>query len=250
MMRPKLIASLLLLLPVCGFAAVEGFSTQFDEANRLYEVGRYRESAEAYSAIIRSGHTSGAVYFNLGNAYLKLDQVGRAIAAYHHARLLEPRDPEIRRNLRHALARLPESEAKPLRALAPSHLGLTATHWTILGTIAIWAFFGLLAIREWKPDAAPRLRRAMYVCGAVALLLALIVASAVIPRIGNELGIITASKASVRYGPLTESEARYTLNDGFVVQILDRKGDWLKITHADRPPGWIQQSNLTKLRDG
>ncbi len=250
MLRPKLIAGFLLLIPVVASAAAGNLSTRFDAANRLYEIGSYTESAQAYAEIIQSGHTSAAIYFNLGNAYLKADQIGAAIAAYHHARLLNPRDPDIRKNLEHALARLPESEATLLQTYAPVRFGLTLGQWTLLGSVAFWIFFALLAIREWKPDLASRLRGPIYTSGILMLVLLVTVGWIAFARFGHRLGIVTQSDTVVRYGPLSESESRYTLSDGFVVRIIDQKGDWLKVSHAKHPPGWVKQSRLTKLRSG
>ena len=49
--------------------------------------------------MVRAGAASPAVYFNLGNAFFKQGQIGRAIAAYHSAQTVDPRDPDVRANL-------------------------------------------------------------------------------------------------------------------------------------------------------
>src|SRR6476659_1044175 len=75
-------------------------STAFDQANKLYEQGKYGEAASGYGKLAQAGQVSSALYFNLGNALLKSGELGRAILNYRLAQRLAPRDPDIRVNLR------------------------------------------------------------------------------------------------------------------------------------------------------
>ncbi len=72
----------------------------------------YRESAAQLESLLGDGFQSGALYYNLGNAYFRAGEYGRAIAAYRKAKPYRPRDPYLDANLRQALAvapgRLPE----------------------------------------------------------------------------------------------------------------------------------------------
>ena len=43
-------------------------STAFDQANKLYEQGKYGEAASGYGKLAQAGQVSSALYFNLGNA--------------------------------------------------------------------------------------------------------------------------------------------------------------------------------------
>src|SRR6516165_3957870 len=73
----------------------------------------YRESAVLLESLVAEGVRSGVVYYNLGNAWFRAGQYGRAIAAYRKAKPYRPRDPYLEANLRQALSvapgRLPES---------------------------------------------------------------------------------------------------------------------------------------------
>ena len=74
----------------------------FDTANKLYEEGKFAEAAAAYESLVQSRQVSAALYFNLGNAWFKSGQIGRAIAAYRQAEQMTPRDPDLRANLQFA----------------------------------------------------------------------------------------------------------------------------------------------------
>jgi tetratricopeptide (TPR) repeat protein len=80
-------------------AGGDGPSALFIRANGLYGDGKYAEAATAYEQILAQGIESGAVQYNLGNAYLKAGDVGRAVLAYERARRLIPGDPDLAANL-------------------------------------------------------------------------------------------------------------------------------------------------------
>ena len=75
------------------------------EANAQYERGEYADAAQQYEALIDSGYEDAALYYNLGNAYFKNGDLGRAVLNYLRAEELSPRDPDIRANLEFARAR-------------------------------------------------------------------------------------------------------------------------------------------------
>ena len=88
--------------------------TAFFRANTLYTQGQYAEAVEAYEAVLQSGLASGNVYFNLGNAYFKAGQVGRAILSYERARRFLPSDPDLAANLGFARSLTGAEVCRPL----------------------------------------------------------------------------------------------------------------------------------------
>jgi tetratricopeptide (TPR) repeat protein len=68
-------------------------------AHQLYESGQYAKAAEAYQQLVDQGYSDAALFYNLGNAYFKQGDIGRAILNYRRAERLHPRDPDTRANL-------------------------------------------------------------------------------------------------------------------------------------------------------
>ena len=83
----------------CGPAQAKEVSAEFDQANKLYEEGKYSEAAAVYEKAVKAGQVSAALCFNLGNALFKAGQPGRALVWYRRAEALSPRDPDIQANL-------------------------------------------------------------------------------------------------------------------------------------------------------
>jgi len=67
--------------------------------NQLYESKLYLEASQTYQQLIDIGLKDHTLYYNLGNAYFKQNDLGQAILNYERAMQLAPRDTDIRANL-------------------------------------------------------------------------------------------------------------------------------------------------------
>src|SRR5881396_3448439 len=148
---PSVWFTLLLCCCASAFARADNIASAFEQANRLYEQGQFPEAAAAYQKIIVNGQVSPALYFNLGNALFKSGQIGRAILNYRLAEQLAPRDPDIRANLRFARNQVAGAGARPAGWWRRWTGQLTLNEWTTLAAAAVWLWFALLAIVQWRP---------------------------------------------------------------------------------------------------
>lgn len=92
----------------------------FTRALELFDAAKspedYRESARTFESVLSGGFQNGAVYYNLGNAWYRAGEYGRAILNYRKAQLFRPRDSYLNANLEQALATAPGRLAAPPRA--------------------------------------------------------------------------------------------------------------------------------------
>src|SRR5690606_33985292 len=84
------------------FSQVFWAQSIFDKGNDQYRKGDFQGAAETYETILKTKKESAELYFNLGNAYYKLNRVAPAIYNYEKALLLDPDDPEIANTLKFA----------------------------------------------------------------------------------------------------------------------------------------------------
>jgi tetratricopeptide (TPR) repeat protein len=227
----------------------------FDQANRMYEQGKFAEAAAAYQHVIFQGHTSATVYYNLGNAWFKAGQFGRAIAAYRQAEDLAPRDPNIRFNLNFARKQVGGTNAGVSTLWERWVSRLTVNEWTAASAAAFWLLFVLLILREVRP--AFRRSLGAYLTTAVALAVALsaMAGLAVYDRTGVHKAVVVVPQAVVRYGPLEDSRVYYQLRDGAEILVLDEKRSgqsesWLQVrdpAHAGRRVGWLKRDQVVLL---
>jgi tetratricopeptide (TPR) repeat protein len=216
----------------------------FDAANRLYEQGNFGEAAEAYEALLRSGETSAALYFNLGNAYFKSAKIGRAVAAYRNAEQLTPRDPDIRANLQ--FARNQATGPSVLPSGWERWLGrLSLNEWTIAAAASVWLLLLLLTLPQWRPALKPVLRGYVLYAGILAVLTCACFALSLQQHRSARMAIVITGEAVVRGGPLeTEANKVFTAHDGAELRVLDQKGDWLQVYAAPRQMGWVRRDQV------
>ncbi len=224
-------------------------SDAFDQANKLYEEGKYAEAAGGYEKMIQGGNASAALYFNLGNACFKNGQIGRAIVNYRLARRLAPRDPDIRANLQ--FARDSVSGGPSAVSRWQRWLGLmTLNELTVLAAGAIWLWFLLLVLCQMRVELKKSLQGYTATVGVISGWLALWLTVAACDRFLKTEAVIMVREAVVRYGPLEESQSFYTVRDGAELHVVDRKNDWLQVIDAAKRAGWVQARQVALLSAG
>ena len=69
------------------------------KADSAYIQGDYITAIDMYEWIVENQGVNATLYMNLGNCWLKRDEIAKAILYYERAYLLDPSDPDIRFNL-------------------------------------------------------------------------------------------------------------------------------------------------------
>ena len=228
---------------LAGSARADVSPVEFDAANKLYEGGKFSEAAAAYERLLASGQASEALYFNLGNAWFKAGQLGRALEAYHHAEQFNPRDPDLRANLRFARNQVQGPTLTPSawqRALGR----FSVNEWTCAGAAGLWLSFALLILGQLRPGLRPMIRSYLIMSVALtALLCAGALAALKELKFGND-AVVIVREVPVRQGPLEESQTAFTVHDGAELQVLDQKDDWLQVRIDPRRFGWLRRDQV------
>jgi tetratricopeptide (TPR) repeat protein len=228
----------------------------FDAANKFYEQGRYSEAATAYEKLVQSGHRSETLYFNLGDAWFKAGQLGRAIAAWRLGESLAPRDPALRFNLQFARKKVSGSDSAPNANWQRALVALTLNEWTLIAASAGWLWFLLLALREARPKLRSALSGYTATAGLAALLLAGCVAAAANLRFNTLAAVVTVPEAIARSGPLEEAKVLHQFRDGVELMVLDQKDvaagnqtqTWLQVRDGANRTGWLRSDQVALVK--
>jgi tetratricopeptide (TPR) repeat protein len=221
-------------------------AASFDEANKLYEQGRYSDAIAHYDALLQRKEVSPALYFNLGNAYFKSGKPGQAIVCYRLAQRLDPRDPDIRANLRFARESV-GSTVPGLRGWRRWLTMLTLNELTLAAAAAVWIWFAILIAGQLRRDWVQVLRPYRIVGGLVAAAVVAWLVVVLQSRIGSSAAVVISRETPVRYGPFEEAQSFYTARDGMELAILDRKDDWFQVSDGGRRVGWVKAKDLAVL---
>jgi tetratricopeptide (TPR) repeat protein len=252
-------------LPAAGLSEADA-QQLFEEANSQFrrgnELSRTNPIAakEAYrSAVIRferiveeGGVRNGRLLYNIGNAYFRLNDIGRAILNYRRAEQFIAGDANLAQNLRYARSRRVDQieekqETQVLRTLLFWHYDLPpGTRFSVFAAFFV-AFWGLASARLFFAD---RVRRAVVAAfGAIAAVLlgSLVLQAAT----GNRDGVIVAEQVVARIGDGDSYEPRFNepLHAGAEFALVEDRGEWRQVELADGQRCWIP-ATATALVDG
>jgi tetratricopeptide (TPR) repeat protein len=232
------------LLSLSTFRALaEAPASAFDNANKLYEQGKFVEAATAFEKILQTGQVSEALYFNWGNALFKAGRMGRAIAAYQQAGRISPRDPDVRANLQFARNQVQGPTLLPDRVAR--WLGkLSLNEWTWLAAISIWLWLLLLTLLQFRPALKPVFKSYTAWLGIVAAILCIGFSAAFYFDRLEQRAIVIDQEAVARQAPIDESQNAFTLHDGAELQVLDQKDQWLQVRVDPRRIGWVRKDSV------
>src|SRR5213592_2173709 len=142
--RGYFIAASLCALSISSLSAQA--DADFAKANQEFAQGHFKEAISGYEALIRSGQWSANVFYDLGNAYFRTGDFGRAILNYERALALERHHPEATANLQiardeaHALELPPNWSERYLQFT-------TINEYSIAAAVAFWlAIFGMATL--------------------------------------------------------------------------------------------------------
>jgi hypothetical protein len=246
------------LTPIAAAAdgATSSVGPMLEEGQRLFQRASnteeeaearelYRKALDRFEFAVEEGRIyNGRLFYNIGNGYYRLGDLGNAILYYRRAALLRPADPNIRHNLEQARAqradRLPSAEeASAARVLFFWHYMFSPqarAYIFVAAFAAAWILAGLYLLDKRRG----RLSGAL----AAALVAALFFGSLLVH--GRELqqadeGVITASEVVARKGDGTAYQASFVdpLHAGTEFRIIESRADWHRVELTDGRTTWL-----------
>ncbi len=217
------------------------------ESQRLF-----RQALEQFDALIQDGYRSGGLYYNIGNTYVRLGDVGRAIVAYRRAQRLDPTDDRIRKNLDVARRMCDVTFEKP----ATSALVETLLFWHFnsspktrmtLGMTAYGLAWLALLVRLFVRGRSPALRWAALTLGAMALCCGASIGWERVAAANRLEGVTVTDKVVLRKGNGDYYDPQFDqpLPAGVEFRVLESRADvkggqWHHIELADGKSGWLR----------
>ncbi len=219
---------------------------QFDSANGPDD---YAKAAETLESIVASGVQNGAVYYNLGNAYYRCGQFGRAILNYRKAIPYLPRDPYLHANLRQAIAASPGKLAEPpgpwwqLVFFWSNWFSFPTKAHLALGMLATSALFAITAIL-WQ-------RRILWIATGSLLVIGSVMSVEVVLSRAEAEGstravIVCETIARKGMGSSYEAAFDQPLRDGAEFEVLSQTGEWTLGHFQGIGEGWIRNDCLAR----
>ena len=243
-----------LLLAMICFGGTSAKAVTKNNADTEYQKGNYQQAIRDYEEILKNGE-SAEIYFNLGNAYYRTDNITKAVLNYERARLLSPGDDDINFNLQFARSKTidkitPQSEMFFVTWYKSLVNFTSVDNWAKTGILCIVMALLLVLLYLFGPQLM--LRKIGFFGGLaffVIFLLSNLFAFQQKQALDNRTGaIIMAPSVNIKKTPAKNSADQFVLHEGTRVDIIDKgMTDWRCIRVGDGREGWIETKAIEEI---
>ncbi|WP_370477548.1 SH3 domain-containing protein [Tamlana flava] len=245
----------ILVFLLTTFCVAQNQST-FEKANALYNEGKYAEAIDNYKAILNSGVQSADLYFNMGNAHYKLNNIAPSIYYYEKALLLAPNDEDIKNNIAFAknmtidaIDVVPEAGLPKLLNSAANRLSFDGWAKTAVGLVFCFVILFLVYYFSYSTLS----KRMAFIGSLLSLGLVFVTVAFAFHRYNldklDNPAIVFAQESKVRNTPNQRGEEAFRLHEGTKVQVEESYNNWKKIKLSDGKTGWVASQDIRLLND-
>jgi tetratricopeptide (TPR) repeat protein len=250
-MKNKLSLLTLIMLLLSSYSGMAQQQAEIEKANKAYMAGFYENSIAIYEKILATDVASPELYYNLGNAYFKTNDLPSAILNYERALKYKPGDEDILYNLGVANSKIVDKidvlpELFYVRWWKELKLWLSPDGWasTLIG---LFTFLFVLAASFFLSRSVTT-RKVIFATGLL-VLIACIISGLIAWQTYNgskqqNSAIVFTPTLPVKSSPDESSIDLFVIHEGLKVNILDKLGEWNEIRISNGSKGWVKSENL------
>ena len=237
-------------------------STLTEQADSAYNNEDYRMAIRLYLRTINEQGFSPEVYYNLANAYYRIDELGKAVLYYQRALNLDPSMADARTNLEFVKTKIADRPEDYSTFLTNVHENIMATYSPDTWAWIAFALFALLigSIAVYIFTSNVMLRKTGFF-GAIILLLLTVYASVIAWQSaaaykGSNKAVVTVPTANLRTRPGENiTDKVIPIHEGTVIEITDSMtmpGEsaavkWYDVKIFNSTRAWIKASDVEKI---
>jgi tetratricopeptide (TPR) repeat protein len=239
---------------ICAFACTFWISsafaqanTDFVKANKEYAQGHFKEAVAGYETLLRAGQWNANLFYDLGNAYFRTGDFGRAILNYERALALDRHHPEATANLQIA-----RDEARALE-LQPSRFErylqfASINQYCVVAAAAFWLMVFAITAFIYAPRRSTVLVALSVCCLFVCAFAAWAIYTLEHGNEGRALAIVTGKDVQARLATADTANSVLALPPGSEIKVLSTRGDWMYAALPNDLRGWIPAKDAEQVR--
>ena len=238
------------------FAALSlAVSAQTDKiaADSAYVKGEYKAAIEIYESLAANNGESADVYYNLGNAYYKSENIAKAVLNYERALLLNPDDEDIRFNLELARSKTVDKVAPEYKFFLMEWLEgiinlLSISAWSVLAVVSFVVM--LLTLLLFLKSVSTK--KTGFIIALFSLFITIFANLSALHRYHylteRNDAVIMEPSVTAKSTPSNSGTELFVIHEGRKVKISDDSmREWTEIELEDGNKGWIPSSSLERI---
>ena len=242
------IAPILLLYSFQLFAASP--NEDWQKGNNFYKQKQYDSAAYYYEQLAAQKPKDAVLYYNLGNTYYKLNDIGHAVLNYEKALHLDPGYKEAEDNLILTQSRIANriqggEDIFFVRWWRSVTQVSNASMWSVVSLLLFISLLGILyAKRIGKFDFSYQ-RQVIIILG-ILLLLGLILSYSSALRHESHAAVVMQQDAPLMTSR-KNNKPQTLVPEGTTVKTEEEQDGWIEVTLPDGRKGWMQVGLLGKI---
>lgn len=250
-MKKVLISSVLLLLMA---VITRAETTNIEEANQLYADKKYAEAVLKYEDILEHQGVAPELYYNLGNAYFRINELGKAILNYERALRLSPGYGDAKFNLEFANQKVIDNIELSDTFFLKKWIGAimktqTSNAWFYMAALLFILAMGASLLFIFGNTKG--LRKSAFYVGSVFLIVSIIALTFSGIR-KNQLenhheAIVMTGAVVIKGSPDRSGTDLFQLHEGTKVFVLSELGGWYEIKLTSGSIGWVESKHVEKI---
>ncbi|MCF8349453.1 MAG: tetratricopeptide repeat protein [Bacteroidales bacterium] len=222
--------------------------------NRAYNQGLYDSALRIYEKVLAENLHSPQLYYNMGNAYFKNNDIPSAILFFEKAKKLAPLDENIQYNLDVAnsmivdkIEHVPELFYK--KWWNYFYNLFNADLWTIIALV--WLTLLLIVLTWFILTKTRSGKRTSFYLGILLLFFTIasfgLASQKYYYSQAHLEAIIFTPSITVKSSPTNSAVDLFVIHEGTKVRLLDRVSGWVEIRIPDGSIGWLPAESMKKI---
>ena len=252
MIKKIFIISILLTISTITFSQINEI---YDNAVENNKQNQFAEALDLFLQIEHSGVQNADLFYNIGNCYFRLENLGKAILYFKKSLKIDSTHKSARRNLEYALTLTKDIQNNANaddvvrsfwhKTFDSFSLNLLAIIMLIIFTFIIFIIIHIILFFGGREKNVP-----VFI---LIILIAIFIIFIVLFTLKNtayqsENEAVIISHTAIGYsGPSEEFTRVFTIHEGMICQIEKTENEWSLIKLNNGIGGWILTKNLKKI---
>jgi len=250
-MKNKLI--FILLLSLTNLFSFNDVDSVFNQSNNLYNANSFEQAIDGYKSILNKDINNGILYYNIGNCYYRLNDLGYARLFYEKAKLYNPTDRDVLHNIELVKAQLIDDiknipQFFLVKIINDINVKLNSSQWAYVVILALYLnlIFFLLFFFSKSVDARVNSLRSLLITIPILLITVFFL---IYSNFDNkyDTAVLVDSNAYVKTAPSMEADDYFIIHEGVKFQLIDEVDNWSRVLLSDGKDGWISNSTFLKI---
>jgi len=237
-------------MPV-ALGATADIKSAFQEANTSYRTGDYAKAAAQYENLVQQNIHFSAIYYDLGNTYVRLGHLSKAILNFEKALRLDPRNNDIRHNLSYTrgLLEYRVEDSRNWYLKASEHILKYITeeeiNSVVLGVIFVFLVGGIFGFVTGRGSFWSAWQRFVFI---MLLSVGLVAFGKQVQSNLIRDAIVMQKECEARYGPSEHDQVAFRMGEGIKVFVVDRREDWSRVLLTNGDSGWVKNTDIAEVK--